>query len=169
MLCADPPDVKATASSRRAAPGSPSPELSERAVRIAIGTLALAGAAVAGYLTYVHYAHAQISCATGGCETVLSSRYAEVLGVPVAVLGLGAYLALLATAVGRGEPAGVASASLALSAFGFSSYLVYVQLVVIGAVCQWCVASDLVTTAITALALARLVPFSPRRQVETPT
>ena len=143
--------------------------MSERTIRIAIGMLALVGAAIAGYLTYAHYAHAQIFCATGGCETVQSSRYAEVLGVPVAVLGLGAYLAILAAAVGRGEPARAAGASLALAAFGFSWYLVYVQLAVIGAVCQWCVASDTVTTAITALALVRLAPFSLRRQIETQT
>ena len=143
--------------------------MSERTIRIAIGALALVGAAIAGYLTYTHYAQAQIFCATGGCETVQSSRYAAVLGVPVAVLGVSAYLAILATAVGRGEPACVAGASLALASFGFSWYLVYVQLAVIGAVCQWCLASDVVTTAITALALVRLAPFALRRHVETQT
>ena len=143
--------------------------MSERTIRIAIGALALVGAAIAAYLTYTHYAAAQIFCTTGGCETVQSSRYAEVLGVPVAALGVSAYLALLTTAVGRGEPARVAGASLGLAAFGFSWYLVYVQLAVIGAVCEWCIASDVVTTAITALALVRLAPLALRRQVETQT
>ena len=143
--------------------------MSERTVRIAIGALALVGAAIAGYLTYAHYAHAQVFCASGGCETVQSSRYAEVLGVPVAVLGLGAYLALLATAVVPGERARVVGVSLALAAFGFSWYLVYVQLAVIGALCQWCLASDTVTTAIAALALVRLAPLSLRREAETTT
>ena len=67
--------------------------------------------------------------------------------------------------------------ALALTGAAIAGYLTYthyaclvdVQLVVIGAACKWCVASDVETTAITALALARLLPFSLRRQVETPT
>ena len=47
-------------------------------------------------------------------------------------------------------------ATLALSAFFFSAYLLYIQVSVIGAICQWCVATDAITTAIAALALLRL-------------
>ena len=78
---------------RRAAP-----RVNDRPLRIAVAALALLGTGIAAYLTYAKYADATIACATGGCETVQSSEYAEVLGLPVPVLGLLGYLAILATA-----------------------------------------------------------------------
>ena len=72
--------------------------MTDRTLRIAIGVLAIAGIATAGYLTYARYAHVELICSTGGCETVQRSRYSVVAGVPVAVLGLIGYVVLLATA-----------------------------------------------------------------------
>ena len=57
-------------------------------LRGAIAAAALVGAAIAAYLTVVHYAHASPICTTGGCEKVQHSSYAELAGIPVAVLGL---------------------------------------------------------------------------------
>lgn len=130
--------------------------MSERTIRTASAALAAVGAAIAGYLVYVRATGGTLVCATGGCETVQHSKYAEVLGVPVAVLGLAGFAGLFAAALARGEWARLAQATLALAAFLFGAYLLYVQLVVLEAICQWCVASDAVTTAITALALLRL-------------
>ena len=61
--------------------------------------LAVLGLAVAGYLTYVHYAELEPICAGGGggCERVQNSSYAELAGVPVAVLGLVGYALILAS------------------------------------------------------------------------
>lgn len=143
--------------------------MSDRALRLSIAALALAGTAISGYLTYTRYADATIFCTTGGCETVQSSRYAEIAGVPVAVLGLAGYVFIFLTALGRGEVARVTGVSFALTGFFFSAYLVYVQLALIGAVCQWCVASDVVMTAIAGLALLRLSPDALRRQVGSET
>ena len=50
--------------------------------------LAALGAAITGYLLYARETGTELACATGGCETVQSSAYAEVSGVPVAALGL---------------------------------------------------------------------------------
>ena len=72
------------------------------------------------------------------------SDYAELAGVPVAVLGLGAYLLLLGMAFRTGELARLVGAITAVSGALFAGYLLYVQLVVIDAICQWCVASDVV-------------------------
>lgn len=71
---------------------------SERRLRLVIAGLALGGMAVAGYLTYVHYAGLEPFCAGGGggCERVQSSSYAELAGVPVALLGLIGYALILA-------------------------------------------------------------------------
>lgn len=130
--------------------------MSERRLRLASAVLAALGAAITAYLLYVRQTGGALVCLAGGCETVQSSPYAEVLGVPVAAVGLVGFLGLLVTALARGEWARLSQATLALSAFLFSAYLLYIQLVVIGATCQWCLATDVLTTAIVALALLRL-------------
>jgi uncharacterized membrane protein len=126
-------------------------------LRRATAALALAGAGIAGYLTYVHYAHAQPLCTTGGCEKVQASKYAELLGVPVAVLGLAAYATLFALAWIRGAAAALASTLVALVGVGFSAYLLWAQLGPIDAICQWCLAQDVVMAALAALSVTRLL------------
>jgi uncharacterized membrane protein len=121
-------------------------------IRRAIAGLALLGAAIAGYLSYVHYADlAPICLSSGGCETVQSSRYAELAGVPVALLGLIGYVTILALWLVRGELARLASALTALIGFGFSGYLTYRELFTIDAICLWCVASAVLMTALAVL------------------
>lgn len=130
--------------------------MSEKGLRLASAVLAALGMAISAYLLYVRETEGSLVCSTGGCETVQNSSYAEVLGVPVAALGLAGFLGLLLTALARGEWARLSQATLALSVFVFSAYLLYIQLIVIGAICQWCLATDALTTAIVALALLRL-------------
>ena len=130
--------------------------MSERAIRFTSALLATTGAAIAGYLLYVRSTGGTLACVTGGCDTVQHSSYSEVFGVPVAAIGLVGFLSLLPVALARGDMARLTQASLALAGFGFGVYLLYVQVAVIDAICQWCVASDLLTTAIAALALLRL-------------
>ena len=123
----------------------------------------LLGVAVAGYLTYVHYAGLQPFCAGGGhgCERVQSSMYAELAGIPVALLGLAGYVLIAAALLAPGEPARLAAAGLAVSGFGFSAYLTYLELGVIDAICQWCVASAVLMTALAILTVWRLLSGSP--------
>ena len=148
--------------------------MSDRLLRIAGALLAASGVAITSYLVHVRWSGGQLICSTGGCETVQASSYAEVLGIPVAALGLVGYAALLVTALARGEWVRLAHGTLALAALGFSTYLLVIQLVVIDAICQWCVASDVITTLIAVVALLRLriavtapagavVPRPPRR------
>jgi uncharacterized membrane protein len=127
--------------------------MSQARLRTGVAALALVGVAIAGYLTYVHYAGVSITCSTGGCETVQHSRYAEIFGVPVALLGLLAFVGILASAIRGGIEGRAATLSISLAGVAFAAYLLVVQLAVIGAVCEWCVASDAVTTLIAALAL----------------
>jgi uncharacterized membrane protein len=134
--------------------------VTERSVRIASAVLASLGAAISAYVLYVRETDGSLVCSTGGCETVQSSSYAELLGLPVAALGLAGFLVLLVAALARGEWAGLVNATVALAAFLFAAYLLAVQLVVIDAICQWCVATDVLTTAIAALAVVRLGPAS---------
>jgi uncharacterized membrane protein len=133
--------------------------MSER--RLRAGALAIAGIGicVAGYLTYVHYAGLQPFCAGGGhgCERVQSSSYAKLGGIPVAVLGLAGYVAIAAALLAPGERARLAAAALAISGFGFSAYLTYLELFVIDAICQWCVASAVLLTVLMVLTVGRLL------------
>jgi uncharacterized membrane protein len=129
--------------------------------RLHLAALAVAGLGicVAGYLTYVHYAGLEPFCAGGGhgCERVQSSTYAKLGGVPVAVLGLGGYLAIAAALLAPGERARLAAAALAVVGAGFSGYLTYLELFVIDAICQWCVASAVLLTLLAVLTAWRFV------------
>ena len=118
----------------------------------AIAGLALLGLAISAYLTWVHYAGIEPVC-TGisDCERVQSSDYAELVGIPVAVLGLAGYSTILASLWTRVE----VTALLSYLAVAFSAYLTWAEVFKIDAICQWCVASALITVAIAVLATLR--------------
>ncbi len=122
-----------------------------------IGLLCLIGLGIAGYLTYVHYAGIQPVCTTGGCEKVQASTYAELAGVPVALLGLLGYLGIGGSLWFRGDLGRTATAALAIIGFGFSAYLTYLELFVIDAICQWCVASAVLMTLLAVAAVTRML------------
>jgi uncharacterized membrane protein len=126
-------------------------------LRAAIAAAAVVGGAISSYLTVVHYAHISPICTTGGCEKVQQSSYAEVGGIPVAVLGLVAYVALLLTAAVRGIRAALAGAVIALTGVAFSGYLLWAQLARIHAICQWCIGNDVVIAVVAVLCLARVL------------
>jgi uncharacterized membrane protein len=126
-------------------------------LRRTIAFAALVGAAIAAYLTTVHYAHTAPICTTGGCEQVQQSSYAMLAGIPVALLGLVAYIAILGTTLVRGVPAAVVGVVLALSGAAFSGYLLWAQLARIHAICQWCLANDAVAAIVAVLCVARLL------------
>jgi uncharacterized membrane protein len=129
--------------------------LSDRTLRAAAGCVALAGIAVAGYLTWVHYDETALVCvAGGGCETVQQSDYAEIAGIPVALLGLVSYTIVLALILWDAPYARLGAALLAFVGVLFSLYLLALQLFVIDAVCAWCLANDLVIAPLLAVLTA---------------
>jgi uncharacterized membrane protein len=129
--------------------------VTDRTVRAAAAVVALGGVAVAGYLTWAHFDPATLVCTPGGgCEAVQESEYADVLGIPVALLGLGAYVLLFALIVSDGVWARLAAAAIAAVGFVFSLYLLALQLFVIDAVCVWCLANDVVIAPLLALLTA---------------
>jgi uncharacterized membrane protein len=126
--------------------------VSDRALRAGVALVALAGTAVAGYLTYVHYRPDALICtSSGGCETVQESSYAELVGIPVALLGLLAYLAVLALVLWDTEAARTAVAAIALGGAAFAVYLVALQAFVIDAWCVWCLVNDLLLVPLLAI------------------
>jgi uncharacterized membrane protein len=132
--------------------------LSDHAIRLAAAIVALSGMAVAGYLTWAHYSQSAVICvAGGGCETVQSSDYAVIAGVPVAVLGLVAYGVILALIAWDSPIARLSAATIALIGLLFSAYLVALQLFVIDATCTWCLANDvLIAPSLAVLTALRL-------------
>jgi uncharacterized membrane protein len=130
---------------------SPVPEAWHRRPEIWSVVLAVVGIAIAGYLTIVHYRESLLVCSgISDCETVQTSKYAEIVGVPVALLGLLTFVLLLALAIvrilqpERTDVTTMITFVLIVGAVGFYIYLTYLELFVINAVCQWCVASSLV-------------------------
>jgi len=132
--------------------------VTDRALRLAAALVALAGAAVAGYLTWAHFADSAVVCvAGGGCETVQESEYAEIAGVSVAVLGLVAYIVVLALIAWDAWIARLSAAMIALIGLLFGAYLLALQLFVIDAICVWCLANDLlIAPALAVLTALRL-------------
>lgn len=121
----------------------------DRRLGISVLVLCLMGIGIAGYLAYVHYANKHIVCLVGGgCETVQASRYAKFAGIPVPVLGLVGYVSILLSLLVPGEAGRGLGMLLALSGFGFSAYLTWLELVRIKAICQWCVGSAIVMTSL---------------------
>ena len=126
-----------------------------------IPVLIAAGLVVAGYLTYVETQLVEAVCGpVGDCNAVQSSSYARLFGVlPVGVLGLIGYLAMLAAWFwGRTGNLTARWLLLGMAAFGvvFSIYLTYLELFVIRAVCLWCLSSAVIMTLLLLAAAAWL-------------
>ena len=75
--------------------------------------------------------------------------------MPVALLGLLGYAAILVAALLPGEASRLVTAWLAAVGFGFSLYLTYLELFEIHAICQWCVASAVIMAILAVLAVMR--------------
>jgi uncharacterized membrane protein len=137
--------------------------MSSRALRVMLIALAVVGLGLASYLTYVHYAGIKPACTAGeSCTKVQTSAYSRLAGVPVALLGLIGYVAILAALLARErEATRLASAVLTLGGFAFSAYLTYRELFSIHAICEWCVASAVVLTLMMVLSVWRFLRGEP--------
>jgi uncharacterized membrane protein len=119
--------------------------------------LSLAGAAVAGYLTYTSWTgdHAAYCEVGGGCDIVQSSQWATFLGAPTALWGLLLYagLAYIAFRVRRPIVQWRRAWVLAVIGWSVSVYLTAISVFVIQATCPYCLGSLGIFTAIVALLL----------------
>ena len=125
--------------------------------------VSLLGLADAIYLTIEHVTGQSVRCTiVAGCSEVLSSHYAVVAGVPLAMIGAAAYFSVfsLATLAAFGyRIAAVLLTPLVLLMFLVSLWLIYLQAFVIHAFCQFCLFSAAVTVALTLIVLfARRIP-----------
>jgi uncharacterized membrane protein len=126
--------------------------------------LTILGAADALYLwIYKLTGNTGMCLGNGGCHDVNFSPYSEIYGIPVSVLGLAAYLVILAILlleprykfIKANGPLAIFGISLA--GVAFSAYLTYLELYVIFAVCPFCVISAVIIVLIFILAIIRLV------------
>jgi uncharacterized membrane protein len=115
----------------------------------------IAGLIISIYLTAVHYAGVPLACPANGtinCEAVLSSRYAVIAGtnVPTSAAGIVwfAISALLWT-----RRAGRIQLAWSVAGMVTVLFLVYVEIVQLGAVCIWCTAAHVLVLLIFLIAL----------------
>jgi uncharacterized membrane protein len=130
--------------------------MSERRLYAVSLFLALLGLAVSGYLSYVKLFDAPMMCIDGvfQCDAIQQSAYAELAGVPVAILGLLSYVVITALLFFQNrntflEENGIALLlGLVFFSWLYSMYLVYVQASVLQAWCQWCVVHEIIITVL---------------------
>lgn len=124
--------------------------------------LALAGLFISTYLTLYHFGYiGTLECsATHGCETVQTSRWSKLLGIPVATWGLGYYATVLALAIVGIQDRFAESRQLSLvlaflTGWGalFSGWLTYLEGYTIKAWCQWCIGSAIIAALLFAVSL----------------
>jgi uncharacterized membrane protein len=126
--------------------------------------LACLGLVDALYLTYVKISHTFALCGPlGDCESVNTSQYSEIAGIPISILGAAAYFLILVFLVM--EPrASFWTDNSPLVVFGislvgvlYSAYLTYIEISVLKAICPYCVGSAVVMVLLLVLAIVRLV------------
>ena len=139
--------------------------------------LGLAGLGVSIYLTVEHFTSPdQLACPIGAstnCTTVTTSAQSRFIGIPVAVLGLVFFVTLLVLCLPRfwtTSAVRVWQARLAVAALGmlFVLYLIFSEIFLIRAICQWCTVVHVLTFALFAViawatAVADPNPFDPAR------
>ncbi|MDP2956033.1 MAG: vitamin K epoxide reductase family protein [Longimicrobiales bacterium] len=139
-------------------------------------TLAVAGMGIAAYLSFVEVSGTEAVCGpVGDCNTVQQSGWARLFGVvPIGVLGLAGYLALLgawAAATWGGAPlrrrAWTAAWAMAVMGTAFSAWLTFLEPFVIGATCAWCISSALVMALMLAVATPRAAGPPPSARAST--
>ncbi len=122
-------------------------------IPIVILVLSLVGFADATYLTVKHYQGIIPPCAISGCEQVLSSSYSEILGIPVALLGLIFYLFLLISIFAYYDSKSsfvkdicikIVSILALLGLLGALGFI-FIMLFVLHAICIYCMVSDVIT------------------------
>ncbi len=121
----------------------------------AAAVLALIGLADSIYLAVEHVSGRSVRCTIiNGCSEVLSSPYATMRGVPLALIGAAAYFTAFSLATLAAFDYRIAGKLLTILVglmFLTTVWLFYLQAFVIRAFCQFCLLSALVTTVMTVI------------------
>ncbi len=131
---------------------------------IASVVLVVIGLLVSIYMTIYKISGNDGMClGSGDCSTVNASVFSEVNGIPVAVFGIIGYAAILTVHLLENrnaffkKNATLLIFGMSLTGFLFTLWLVYVELVLIKAICPFCVTSQIAMTLIFIIAVVRLI------------
>jgi len=126
--------------------------------------LAVVGLLVSIYMTIYKITGNDGMClGSGDCSTVNASRFSEVNGIPVSVIGVLGYVAILAVHFYENrnsfirQNATLLVFGMALAGFIFTLWLIYVELTLLKALCPFCVTSQVTMTIIFVIAVIRLI------------
>ena len=126
--------------------------------------LTIIGLLVSIYMTIYKLTDNESMCiGNGGCSVVNSSKYSEVNGIPVAVIGMIGYAAILGILWLERKPGFFKSNGtmmlfgITLMGFLFTVWLIYVEIALIKALCPFCLTSQVVMTLIFILSVVRVV------------
>lgn len=150
-------------------PNSPRAVQSQVLLFSSAALVSLLGLADAIYLTIEHVTGQSVRCTIiAGCSEVLSSAYATMGGVPLALIGAAAYFSVfsLATLAAFGyQLAGRLFVVIVAFMFLVTLWLIYLQAFVIRAFCQFCLFSAAITILLTAISILVLLK---RRRITQP-
>ena len=126
--------------------------------------ITILGLLVSIYMTIYKFTSNDAMCVgSGDCHTVNASKYSEVNGIPVAVLGVVGYTALLGISWIERKPGffkdngSMIFFGISLLGFFFTLWLVYVEVVLLKAYCPFCITSQVSMTSIFILSVIRVV------------
>ena len=136
----------------------------EKRLRQITIALTIIGLLVSIYMTIYKVTNNESMCiGSSGCSEVNASRYSEINGIPVAVLGVLGYAAILALLFLEQRP-GIFQQNGTMMFFGisllgflFTLYLIYLEIALIKAYCPFCLTSQAVMTVIFIISVIRLV------------
>jgi uncharacterized membrane protein len=126
--------------------------------------VSLIGLLDAGYLSYSKFSSTNLVCSRiiGNCNAVNASKWSEILGIPIAYLGLVAYLVILflllfGKKIGFLKPySDILFFIATFIGFLFSAYLTYIEAAVLKTFCEWCVVSALMMTILFSVSVIKL-------------
>ena len=137
--------------------------MDKRPSQLAIA-LSILGLLVSIYMTIYKLTDNEKMCVgSGGCSVVNNSRYSEVSGIPVAVLGVGGYAAILAVLLLERrnkffeQNCSILFFGLSITGFLFTVWLIYVEIALIKALCPFCLTSQVAMTIIFIISVIRLI------------
>ena len=127
--------------------------------------IAILGFADASYLTVEHYKNSIPPCTlVEGCETVLTSGYSKIAGIPVSLLGVIFYFAVAVGLFGyiEGKREKFLRFSLIITVFGFlmTLWFLFLQAFILDAYCLYCMFSALTSTALFVISAIILSKYS---------
>lgn len=125
--------------------------------------VAIVGLVDSIYLAWIKVADKTAACSNiGDCDAVNNSQYSEIAGIPIALLGAGAYLLILVLLL-LDQRWPEQTVNMRLGIFGlslsgtlYSGYLTYLEIAVLRAICPFCVVSAIAIFVILIAGLFRL-------------